>query len=148
MRETLFMTICAAVWLLGCGDDGDGGPGGPEQVDIGGVWSVTFSIADSAGTITCAGSGTINFDQTDSTFTGSYNVPTTCIGLPIPGSIPLVANISNGRITGNTLSFQDPACQFQGTVSGPPERINGSLACTVQFGTQTLSGTGTWQATR
>ena len=143
---TLLLPLC-----LACGDDGDGdvttepGPGGVPN--IAGFWNFSETLNDNVHSISCNNSGTFNISQSGSTFGGTSTQTGTCTG---PGGVADNSGsvtISNGQISGNRISFREPFCQYEGTISGsPPNRLSGTSSCSVSEAGVTFNFTGSWEA--
>lgn len=128
---------------LACGKDstgpGSGGSGTP--ADIHGIWDWTEIITDAAQSVQCNDTGSFAFTQTTTSFTGDGDQIGTCTGPGGSADNTQSYAVTNGHVSGTTLSFSEPGCSYSGTVQGnPPSQITGQLAC----GT----ATGTWSATR
>ena len=143
----------AVALAIGCGGDDTTAP--ESILQIGGAWS-TFSdgISSSAAGNSCPGSGTMQIVQTGSNYTGTV-VTTTGAGSVCTDSFGTTLDnsgtfaITGGAITGSQVTFQVPFCSFTGSISGsPPNAISGTETCTLDVSGQSLTFTGTWQASR
>ena len=134
-RHLLALGAALGVVLGACGD-GDGT--GPNPVDIAGTWSLAWTNMSGSG-IRCQTSA-IEYQivQNGTTFTGNSNSTYTlsCTdGITTLTDTLTGAIITNGRITGNTVSFDlaSSAAHQSGTVSG--DTMSGTATWTLDLGT-------------
>lgn len=136
--------IGTCIALAACGSDSNGPNATP---DIAGTWAVTAAVSNSSTGVTCSLQGEASIQQSGSSFDGQLaNSTAACSG---PGGTTTEnadGPLTNGQITGTTVSYADEACVYTGTVSGSPsDSMTGSVTCqTDDFGTLT----GTWTASR
>lgn len=142
----LALLLITASLSAGCGDD----PTEPEIRDISGSWSYTESFSSSSAGFSCQNEGTVVISQNGSNFSGTYNQEGVCSD----SSGNLYDNsgsgsISGGQIDGTRVSFNAGSCSYDGSVTGsPPNRLSGSVNCTIAAGGQNYLFTGNWQASR
>lgn len=137
------------VAFLACGGDGNGSPTAPRVPSIAGVWNFSETFTDQVHSISCSNQGTFNISQSGSTFTGTFSQTGVCTGPGGSFDNSGSGNISGGQISGQTVSFQVPFCQYQGTLSGdPPHRMSGTVSCSFQEAGETFNFAGNWQASR
>jgi hypothetical protein len=141
----------AAVAALACG--GGGGGGGPVDPDnplnIGGTYSFSETQTDSEHDISCNNAGTLVLNQTGTNFNGTFAQQGICTGPG--GSVDNSGQgpITGGRISGRSISFEAPFCEYDGQASGDPvNRLSGSLDCAIVDAGETFNFAGTWQASR
>ncbi len=147
MRRTLTMPF--ALLLAACG--GSDGTGPNETTSIAGNWTFSDQISAASVGISCTSAGTATIAQSGSTFTGNVNATqglcTDSFGNTLDNSGTNA--VSGGQINGNQVTFQVPFCQFTGTISGSPaNQMSGTETCTIAVSGQSVTFTGTWQASR
>ncbi len=135
------VTLMATAAFYGCGDEGPVEPPGPAaQVEIDGIWDFTEVLIRSARLQVCSDTGSFNFNQNGSTFTATGNLVGICEGPADFSTSGGAFTISGGIIDDSTISFQiDGGCRYRGTVIGPPRRIVGRSACSLNLD-------GSWEA--
>ncbi len=143
-RTVTSLALVVAFALAGCGDDLPTDPlppAEPEPIELAGLWDFTETLIVSRLVVVCRDTGSFSFTQDDTSFTGRAGLIGTCTGLL--GSFRNSASlaIDSGIVTDSLISFTlDHGCRYIGTVhSGPPRRIVGSSACSINFD-------GTWEA--
>lgn len=145
MRKAAFMLALASL-AVGCGD----GPTEPRIPNIAGTWNYAESFSSSSAGLSCQDQGIITINQNGGNFTGSYNQQGVCTdsqgnAYNNSGS----GSIGGGQIEGTRASFSAGSCNYSGTISGkPPNRVSGSVSCTVAAGGTDYHFSGTWTATR
>lgn len=133
-----------------CGGDGTG-PSGPPSVA--GNWQYSFNVSNTPLATSCSGSGMLTVTQSGSQFSGNASGLTSCNGPGGQFTEQTAGPIGGGQISGNSVSFQFPlfeaGCTATGTLSGTPANaMSGQATCTVAVSGQTVTLTGTWQASR
>jgi hypothetical protein len=135
-------------WVLACGDGT-----GPAEVNVTGIWTVTFSDL-SGGGFSCSSIAptTLTLTQTGETVSGAYNGgEVACSGPNGSFSFPAGSgDVVNGEVNGTTISFDldSPEIHQSGTVTG--SSMSGTATWQTFFGTETeaVTLTGTWEADR
>lgn len=143
----LGLVIIGSVFgLAACGDD----PAAPEVLNIGGNWSYTESISNSSISFSCQNEGTMTINQDESNFTGSVNQTGVCTdGQGNTYDNSGSGSIGGGQISGEQVSFSAGGCDYNGSISGsPPNRLSGSVSCTVAISGTNYVFTGTFTATK
>ncbi|HEX5409098.1 MAG TPA: hypothetical protein VFW89_04945 [Gemmatimonadaceae bacterium] len=140
------VVICMAA--AACGGDGGTAPDPPP--DIAGAWQITVTVSNAALVMTCEASGPATITQSGATFTGEVKGSTGHCDLPSDTTVTTVdGQISDGQITGNTMTYANSGCRYSGAISGSPaSTIAGDVSCTVMQGDQTYPFNGTWTAAR
>jgi hypothetical protein len=104
--------------LVQCGDD-SGGPSEPTVLEVAGVWTWSQTLDDDAKGVSCSDQGTIDINQTGSTFSATITSTGVCA---VPsGSVPRSgsASTAGGQVSGQDIGFRvEPLCQYAGT---PPD---------------------------
>ncbi len=122
---------------------------GPGTSALNGSWKFQETLSNSTLALTCADSATITVTQSGQTFSANYVQTGTCSanGQTVDNSGS--GSISNGRVAGDSVSFNEDICAYAGTLTGSPaSSMNGTVTCT-----DTSSGTpvvvaGNWVMTR
>jgi hypothetical protein len=148
-RYWLTALTLAAVAACG-GDDGSTGVG---SINVGGTWNISVSNMSGQGA-SCSTTSPVRatIRQTGSTFTGTYSGGIiTCLTPTESFSSALGSGaVTNGEITGNTISFDldSPDFHHDGTVSG--NSMSGSAEWTYDFGLPlgVVTLTGSWSAVK
>jgi hypothetical protein len=151
MRRIVLCLVLLPV-LVRCGNDA-GGPSQPTVPNIAGAWNWEYTFGDEPKGVSCSEQGTIDIDQTGSTFSATITSARMCTLPSGPLTTPGDVATSAGQISGQNISFRvEPLCGFEGTLSGtPPNAMNGTSSCTPAFFQDigdTISLSGTWQTTR
>ena len=146
MRRIRCVLPFVVLLATACGDDG---PTGPDIKQIGGTYTYSESTTDAAHNISCNSVGTLIIVQSGTNFSGTTTSTSTCTGPGGAMDFSGAGTISGGTISGNSITFQAPFCQIQGTVSGDPvNSMSGTSTCTFQEAGETFTFNGTWQASR
>jgi hypothetical protein len=145
-RPTLILLALATA----CGGDGTG-PSGPPSVA--GNWQYSLNVSNAPLATSCSSSGMLTVTQSGSQFSGNASGLTSCSGPGGQFTEQTAGPIGGGQISGSNVSFQFPlfeaGCTATGTFTGtPPNAMSGQASCTVAVSGQTVTLTGTWQASR
>jgi len=104
---------------------------GPNTSGLGGSWKFQETLSNAALALTCADSATVTVTQSGQTFTANYVQVGTCNanGQAVDNSGS--GSITNGRVVGDSVSFNEDICAYAGTFTGSPATsMNGSVTCT------------------
>jgi hypothetical protein len=152
MKRILSLLIVAGM-MAACGDDSGGGgsPTEPQVLSIAGTWTFSDNMSNAASGISCTATGTVTISQSGTNFTGSVTATTGVCTDSFGNAIDNTGtqSLTGGQISGNSVSFQLPFCQYNGTVSGnPANAMSGTQTCTLDVGGISYQFTGTWQGSR
>lgn len=138
--------ICVAAGA--CSGDGSTAPDPPP--DIAGAWQISVTVHNNALAMTCQAAGPVSITQNGATFTGEVKGSTGSCDLPADTTATTVdGDITDGQITGRTVTYTNSGCRYSGTISGTPANaISGDVSCTVNQGGQAYPFNGTWNASR
>jgi len=145
---TTLGTLPLLALAFGCGDS-TGSGGSSTDFDIDGDWYWEEAVGDTALSVTCADTGTITVNQSGVTFTATGHITGSCVGpggtAPIDGAI----NVTSGKISGSTVTFNADGCPYRGTAFGAaPDSAHGTITCTASSGGVTIHLKGTWRILR
>jgi hypothetical protein len=130
MRRLALALLLSALVISCGGDDGDGGPTGPQNADIAGTWDALITVTGGTqGPVGTRFTAVINVSQADANLGGSWSAPS--------GSGPFIGSIA-GRAVEFTLQ-QDVPCPGSfsgtGTVAASGEQIDGTYSGSFCAGT-------------
>lgn len=145
---TTLGTLPLLALAFGCSDS-TGSGGSSTDFDIDGDWYWEEAVADTSLSVTCADTGSITVNQTGVTFTATGHIIGSCVGpggtAPIDGAI----NVTSGKISGSTVTFNADGCPYRGTAYGAaPDSASGTITCTASSGGVTIHLKGTWRILR
>lgn len=135
------LCLLAAVLFAACGSDSTG----PSNANVSGAWSFSMSNLTTS-QFTCSFSGTMQLNQSGTTFTGTYNASNlTCNGTNLGAS---GGTVVNGTVSGSSVGFDFDTQDFHqaGTLSGGSMSGTATWRLVVSGVTYNLSGT--WSATK
>jgi len=152
--------LLAFTLVVACGGGDD--PSGPSQVDVGGVWQMTFSNMASTGVSCNSDPGNMSLTMSGAMFSGTYG-PMTVSCTTGSGALQdtLQGVVVNGGVSGRAVSFDldSPDLHQTGGTSAclpgecdipPPYSavyMSGTAHWTIDLGGgQTASLNGTWSA--
>jgi hypothetical protein len=153
------LPLLAFTLVVACGGDD---PSGPSQVDVGGVWRMTFSNMAGTGVSCNSDPGNMSLTMSGATFSGTYG-PMTVSCTTGSGALQdsLQGVVVNGGVSGRAVSFDldSPDLHQTGGTSAclpgecdipPPYSavyMSGTTHWTIDLGGgQTASLNGTWSA--
>ena len=148
MKTLIVTALATAAAVAACSSGGSNAPSTP--ADIAGTWNIAGTFSNSAVQTSCNFAGTTTINQAGSQATGTYSVSTTCTGPGGTVTQPSSGNLGGGKITGNTVSFNDDGgCKYTGTISGnPTNAMNGTESCIIGIQGTNYTFAGTWNANR
>ncbi len=130
-RLSLLATVAVAGSVLtACG--GSGSSTAPSSYpNVSGTWNYHKIQTDTAHSIVCTDSGTINIVQSDSTFGGTYQQDGQCVAPDTTANDAASGLVVNGHILSNQLLFSADACDYTGTMSSgsKPDSLKGTGTC-------------------
>ena len=146
MRNPLLLLLLLAA-ACGGGDD----LAGPTHADVGGAWRIKFSNMSGTGATCNTNSADLTLTHSSATaFGGTYGpVIVTCVAGADEFSGTFQGTVVNGTVNGSSVAFDldTPDVHQTGTVSG--SSMSGSAHWIVNApGGGTLTGSGTWSATK
>lgn len=115
---------------------------------LAGQWSFHEIIASADASISCDNSATLQFQGTQSGFSGAYQQRGTCRiqGQTVdnPGEGTFAAHVAGG-----VLSFSQESCNYSARLNpANPARIDGTVTCSVPNGKGSTQVQGSWAAER
>jgi len=122
---------------------------GPGSAGLGGSWKFQETLSNSALALTCADSATVTVTQSGQTFTANYVQVGTCNanGQAVDNSGS--GSISNGRVVGDSVTFNEDICAYAGTFTGSPaSNMNGTVTCTDTSSGVPVVVAGNWVMSR
>lgn len=134
------LTVCA-VMVTGCDDPVEA----PEYLDVSGVWDFTEVLIRANQPVVCRDTGSVRLSATDGTVVGSGGKVGTCTGITGRFSDAGFFEVSQGVVSDTSIGFYvRGACgcygelcddaHYVGTIDpGPPMRISGRSACSVNY---------------
>ncbi len=140
------VAVVVTAVLAACGSSDSTGPG---STGINGTWRFQESLGNSSLALTCADSAAVVVTQNGQAFTATYNQTGTC-----NSNGQLVDNsgsgsISDGRVAGDSISFSEDICAYQGILAGSPATsMSGTVTCTDTSTGQAVTVAGNWLMTR
>ncbi len=140
------VVVCAAIVLAACsGSDSTG----PSSTGVSGNWKFQELLSASGIGLTCADSAAITLTQTGQTFTGTYNQTGVCSANGQSGPNDGTGNITNGRVSGDSVVFNEDNCAYTGTFKGSPATsMTGTVSCPDSSTGTLLNIGGTWVMNR
>jgi hypothetical protein len=146
----LGISALIAVAAAACGGDDGTGPVG--SINVGGTWNASVSNMSGEGA-SCSTTTPfrLNIRQVENTFTGTYSGGVlTCLTPTESFSTPLNGVVTNGEVSGNTISFDldSPDFHHEGTVTA--NSMSGSADWNYDFNLplDVVTLTGGWSATK
>ena len=137
--------------LAGCNDQPLDVVEEPEPIDLSGVWDFTEVIFRSTQPVVCRDTGSYWLSSSRNTFAGAGEKVGTCRGLVASFADARTFNVTGSVLRDSLVEFvisggcgdwdgEPIDARYRGTVSrGPPLRMSGNSACSVNFN-------GTWAA--
>jgi hypothetical protein len=151
-KRLVAVTLTAFLVLVGCGDRPDPMEGAPPPpANIGGSWSYMASNVSGSG-VSCSTPtpAQLTLSQVGSTFTGSYsNLYIRCqSGTESAEDGPFQGQIVSGSINGGNTSFNFDTSDISHTGSLSGNSMSGTTTWRFDLGTQVVTLTGNWSASR
>jgi Bacterial Ig-like domain (group 2) len=122
-------------------------------LDVSGAWTLTEAFSDPALGLSCTDQASVTIAQNGKGFTGVAQQTGTCTlnGTPFDNSGAF--DMTEGLMQQAAIGFTEPgqpACQYQGTLTGdPPTSASGTVSCVGDVtGLGHVNATGTWQIIR
>jgi hypothetical protein len=146
--RTLVGTLLV-VWACGGGDSGGSAtPTGTANLAGGWIWQSNGSNSELG--VTCVASGQLTLTQADNQVSGVLaNSAASCLASGHSYQFDPGGDFTNGVVSGNTFTYNDPVCQFTGTASGsPPNKVEGPASCNLDYLGVQIPLTGTWEMHR
>ncbi len=138
--------VAVAVTVAACsGSDTTG----PTTTGVSGSWKFQELLGNAGLALTCADSATMVLAQSGQTLTGTYTQTGVCSQNGQTGANDVNGSISNGRVSGDSIVFNEDTCLYTGTTTGSPvTRMGGTVDCPDTSTGQLIDITGTWLMTR
>lgn len=151
-RRLMAVTLTVSLLLIGCGDTPDPMQGAPPPPpSIGGSWSYVATNVSGSG-ISCStpAAAQITLSQSGSTFTGTYSdLYIRCqSGSESAEDGPFHGQVVSGSINGSDASFNFDTSDISHTGSLSGNAMSGTTTWRFDFGTQVVTLTGDWSASR
>jgi hypothetical protein len=97
--------------------------------NVGGRWTLGFTLADEGGTTACSGAGTIDIAQSGGGLTGALVRTGRCTTPDGPVDLARSFELADAAVTGNGLTFL-AGCTFDAVLAGtPPASAEGEVFC-------------------
>ena len=152
MSPRRFAVPVLAMFVAACGS-GSQEPG-PADYSMAGHWRHSADFRDSTTGDSHIDEGQFDLQSTGTGFSGSgwqQGICATAHGSTYQGPLadPTPYPVSDGAVSGMTVSFKTNLCEYTGTFeNGNPNRITGSGRCTYASNGVTYHFAGLWQADR
>ena len=144
------MLLAPLALLLACAGDSTG----PKSLTLSGNWRQSGDLRDVSNGDSHIHFGSFTLVQAGSDFSGSGEQTGTCSTSPGvhyagPLSDPAPFAVSNGLLSGRTVSFQRDICTFQGSfLDGNNNRIIGTATGSYSLNGKQYTFAGQWQVDR
>jgi hypothetical protein len=147
-RSALPLALLALA--VACGSDATS-PSGP--ANIAGQWVLNLNFSNSQLGASCTAQNVVvDFTQTGSSFSGvAASGSQLCSVAGSSQTFDLTGSTwTGGQINGSSLSFSSAGgCTIAGAMSGsPPNRMSGTLSCTLAISGANFVFTGNWNGSR
>jgi hypothetical protein len=138
-----------AIGLAGCGSNATA----PQKYTLEGSWIQSGSFADTVNQQTHVHLGSFSLTQTGDAFAGTGEQSGVCNSsqghYAGPLASGLVFPVTDGHISGQTVTFKTVLCRYTGTFeNGNPSRITGTGSCSYALNGVQYSFSGQWQMYR
>src|SRR5512141_3498534 len=88
---------------------------GPGTSGVNGIWKFQELLSAPSFGLTCADSATINLTQNGQAFSGTYSQTGICSANGQTAPNDGTGAISNGRVSGDSVCFNEESCSYSGT---------------------------------
>lgn len=135
-----------ALLLLGCG--GGDGSGGPDELDVSGVWSFSGEGQSEDLPGTCTLTGVLSLTQSGSTASGSFDGPLDCTMPGLPSfNEDIDAPVEGFIVHDNTISWDRQNCELNGEAQDE-DHFTGDIVCQTNYLNIPVTVEGTWEMNR
>ncbi len=140
------VALVVAAVLAACGSSDTTAP---KTTGVSGNWTFQELLSLASAGLTCADSAHITLNQSGQTVTGNYVQTGVCSAGGQTFANDTSGLITNGRVAGDSVAFNEDTCLYTGLITGnPATRMSGGVDCPDTSTGQRVDITGTWVMTR